>query len=145
MITLPTNLRIWNISEKFNHDTEHFNYLSKILLVTTFIELLTSLYVAQYIYRVNVSGYIQNIFNIFLGSQSALSKLFFVNNLISKYLKFPLAQLVRNTVSRISILPLFSKTAKLYFDANLLKAGLNSGWWNFEKVFFQQKCTLRLT
>ena len=144
MITLPTNLRIWNISEKFNHDTEHFNYLSKILLVTTFIELLTSLYVAQYIYRVNVSGYIHNIFNIFLGSQSTLFKLFFVNNLISKYLKFPLAQLVRNAVSSFSILAFFSKTAKLYFDANLLKAGLDSGWWNFEKVIKKQKCPLRL-
>ena len=68
------------------------------------------------------------IFSIFFsGSQSALLKLFFVKNFISKYLKFPLAQLVRNAVSSFSILPLFAKNAKLYFDANLLKEGSDSG------------------
>ena len=68
------------------------------------------------------------IFSIFfLGSQFALFKLIFVKNFRSKYLKFPLAQLVRNVVSSFSILPLFAKNTKLYFDANLLKEGSDSG------------------
>ena len=68
------------------------------------------------------------IFSIFfLGSQFALFKLIFVKNFRSKYLKFPLAQLVRNAVSSFSILPLFAKNTKLYFDANLLKEGSDSG------------------